>query len=151
MHKTNICFDTELWNKYFPNIETKIKKILKKSIDSERKLLKKNTEITILLTNANKMKFLNYKFRKMNKDTDVLSFPNERPYFYEKKIINKKKIYLGDIALSFDYITKQGGKFDDYLKKILVHGFLHLIGYNHKDEKSFLKMEKAHSKIVNLK
>ena len=45
MHKTNICFDSKLWNKYFPNIETKIKKILKKSINSERKFLKKTLKL----------------------------------------------------------------------------------------------------------
>ena len=95
------------------------------------------------------MKFLNHKFRKINKDTDVLSFPYERPIFYEKKIINKN-LYLGDIALSYNYINKQHQKFDVYLKKILIHGFLHLIGHNHKSNKSYLKMEKAQSKIMSL-
>ena len=85
----------------------------------------------------------------MKKDTDILSFPNERPLFYEKKIINKN-IYLGDIALSYDYISKQQQNFNIYLKKILVHGFLHLIGHNHKNNKSYLKMEKAQSKIIGL-
>jgi len=122
---------------------------LKTSIESEKILSQKNIEITVLLTSSNKMKFLNHKFRKINKDTDVLSFPNERPFFYEKKIINKN-IYLGDIALSYDYIKKQHQKFDVYLKKILIHGFLHLIGHNHKNNKSYLKMEKAQSKIMSL-
>ena len=151
MHKTNICFDTKVWNKNVPDIGTKIKKILKKSIESQRKLFKKNTEITVLLTNTNKMKFLNYKFRKMNIDTDVLSFPNEKPFFYQKNITYKKNIYLGDIVLSFDYINKQNIKFDYYFKKVLVHGFLHLIGYNHNNYKNFIRMEKAQIKIMNLK
>jgi len=102
-----------------------------------------------LLTNSNKMKCLNSKFRKKNKDTDVLSFPNERPLFYERKIINQN-IYLGDIALSYNYINNQYQKFDVYLKKILIHGFLHLIGHNHQSNKSYLKMEKAQSKIMSL-
>ena len=94
------------------------------------------------------MKFLNNKFRRINKDTDVLSFPSESALFYEKKIINKN-LYLGDIALSYDYINKQQLKFDTYLKKILIHGFLHLIGHNHKNHKSYFKMEKAQSKIMS--
>tara|TARA_B100000963_G_C22630697_1_gene674802 strand:- start:2680 stop:3132 length:453 start_codon:yes stop_codon:yes gene_type:complete len=149
MHKINICKDSKMWNKYSLDINKKIKQILKRSIKSEKIFTNKNVEITVLLTNSDKMKFLNYKFRNMNKDTDVLSFPYERPLFYERKIINKN-IYLGDIALSYDYINKQNQKFDIYLKKILVHGFLHLIGYNHKNNKSFLKMEKAQSKIIGL-
>ena len=138
-----------MWNKHCSSIDKKIKKILKRSIESEKIFDQKNIEITVLLTSSNKMKFLNNKFRRINKDTDVLSFPSERPLFYEKKIINKN-LYLGDIALSYNYINKQHQKFDVYLKKILIHGFLHLIGHNHKNNKSYLKMEKAQSKIMSL-
>ena len=66
-----------------------------------------------------------------------------------KKKLLKKNLYLGDIALSYDYINKQHQKFDIYLKKILIHGFLHLIGHNHKNNKNYLKMEKAQSKIMS--
>tara|TARA_B100000963_G_C22563796_1_gene642681 strand:+ start:787 stop:1239 length:453 start_codon:yes stop_codon:yes gene_type:complete len=149
MHKINISVESKVWTNQSSTIKKKIKQILKTSIESEKILSQKNIEITVLLTSSNKMKFLNHKFRKINKDTDVLSFPNERPFFYEKKIINKN-IYLGDIALSYDYIKKQHQKFDVYLKKILIHGFLHLIGHNHKNNKSYLKMEKAQSKIMSL-
>ncbi len=149
MHKINICLESEAWIKYYPDIDKTINKILKKSINSTKIFIKKNIEITVLLTNSSKMKSLNFKFRKMNKDTDVLSFPSERPLFYGRKIINKK-IYLGDIVLSFDYINKQHQKFNIYLKNILVHGFLHLIGYDHKNNKNYLKMEKAQSKIMRL-
>ncbi len=149
MHKINISVESKMWTNQSSTIKKKIKQILKTSIESEKILSQKNIEITVLLTSSNKMKFLNHKFRKINKDTDVLSFPNERPFFYEKKIINKN-IYLGDIALSYDYIKKQHQKFDVYLKKILIHGFLHLIGHNHKNNKSYLKMEKAQSKIMSL-
>ncbi|MAK12730.1 MAG: rRNA maturation RNase YbeY [Candidatus Pelagibacter sp.] len=150
MHKTNIFLDSKKWSKHIPNIEMRIKKILKRSIECDKKLSKKKTEMTILLTSSSKMKWLNYKFRKIKKDTDVLSFPNEMPKFFTKNITSKS-IYLGDLALSFEYINKQNEKFDDYLKKILVHGFLHLIGHNHDNNKSYLKMERAQVKITGLK
>tara|TARA_X000000950_G_scaffold266290_1_gene341596 strand:- start:380 stop:832 length:453 start_codon:yes stop_codon:yes gene_type:complete len=149
MHKINICLDSKIWIKNVPKIENKIRQILKKSIMTEKLFIKKKTEITVLLTRSSKMRFLNNKFRKINKDTDVLSFPYEIPLFFRKKII-QDNIYLGDIALSFDYITKQNQNFEDYLKKILIHGFLHLIGHNHENNKSFLRMERAQSKIINL-
>ena len=149
MHKINICLDSKIWIKNVPKIENKIRQILKKSIMTEKLFIKKKTEITVLLTRSSKMRFLNNKFRKINKDTDVLSFPYEIPLFFRKKIIHDN-IYLGDIALSFDYMTKQNQNFEDYLKKIIIHGFLHLIGHNHENNKSFLRMERAQSKIINL-
>ena len=73
------------------------------------------------------------------KDTDILSFPNEKPNFYRKKL-KQKNIYLGDLALSFNYIKKQKIEFEEYLKKTLIHGFLHLIGYDHNNNKNYLKV-----------
>lgn len=149
MHKINISCDSKIWLKDTTNVEKKIKNILKKSIISEKKFLSKNIEISVLLTNTKKMTSLNYKYRNKKKDTDILSFPSEKPNFYKKKL-KQKNIYLGDLALSFNYIKKQKIEFEEYLKKMLVHGFLHLIGYDHNNEKNFLKMEKTQNKILKL-
>ena len=149
MHKINISCDSKIWLKDSTNVEKKIKNILKKSIMSEKKFLSKNIEISVLLTNTKKMTSLNYKYRNKKKDTDILSFPSEKPNFYKKKL-KQKNIYLGDLALSFNYIKKQKIEFEEYLKKMLVHGFLHLIGYDHNNEKNFLKMEKTQNKILKL-
>ena len=149
MHKTTINFDSPRWQKIDANIGNKVKKILKKSVQIEKKFSKKNTEISVLLTDTKLMKKLNYKFRKKNKDTDILSFPSERRSFY-KKSIKEKKIYLGDLALSYGYIKKQKTDFMRYFKKILVHGYLHLLGYDHDNTKNFLKMEKAQDKILKI-
>jgi len=149
MHKIHISFDTKDWIKNYNNIEKIIRNILKKSIMSEKKFLSKNVEISVLLTSSKKMIILNHKFRKKKKDTDILSFPNEKPNFYKKKL-KQKNIYLGDLALSFNYIKKQKIEFEEYLKKMLIHGFLHLIGYDHNNEKNYLKMEKVQDKILKL-
>ena len=149
MHKIHISFDTKDWIKDYNNIEKIIRNILKKSIMSEKKFLSKNVEISVLLTSSKKMIILNHKFRKKKKDTDILSFPNEKPNFYRKKL-KKKNIYLGDLALSFNYIKKQKIEFEEYLKKMLIHGFLHLIGYDHNNVKNYLKMEKVQNKILKL-
>ena len=149
MHKIHISFDTKDWIKNYNNIEKIIRNILKKSIMSEKKFLSKNVEISVLLTSSKKMIILNHKFRKKKKDTDILSFPNEKPNFYRKKL-KQKNIYLGDLALSFNYIKKQKIEFEEYLKKMLIHGFLHLIGYDHNNEKNYLKMEKVQNKILKL-
>ena len=101
MHKIHISCDSKIWLKDLTNVEKNIKNILKKSIMSEKKFLSKNIEISVLLTNTKKMTSLNYKYRNKKKDTDILSFPSEKPSFFKKKL-KQKNIYLGDLALSFN-------------------------------------------------
>ena len=99
----------------------------------------KNHEFSILLTSNKEMKNLNFKFRKINKTTDVLSFPIKIKY--------KKKLYVGDIAISYEIIKKRSKDTNLFLEfdKMWIHGYLHLIGYDHKklnDYKKMLKKEK---------
>ena len=125
------------------------KKIIKKPSDYFKKRLKilsntpyfkkKNHEFSILLTNNKEMKKLNNKFRKKNKTTDVLSFPI--------KVKNKNKLYVGDIAISYEIIKNRSKDTNFFFEfdKMWIHGYLHLIGYDHekiKDYKKMLKKEK---------
>ena len=89
------------------------------------------------------MKKLNFKFRKKNKITDVLSFPLK----YKKN----KIIYIGDIAISYEIINQRSklSNFSKEFDKIWVHGYLHLIGYDHKKIKDFKKMYKKEKLILN--
>ena len=88
------------------------------------------------------MKKLNHKFRKKNKITDVLSFPI--------KIKNKKKLYVGDIAISFEIIKERSKKNNFFLEfdKIWIHGYLHLIGHDHIKYNDFKKMLKKEKLIL---
>ena len=100
---------------------------------------RKKQEFSILLTNNKEMKNLNYKFRKKNKPTDVLSFPL------------KNKNYIGDIAISFEIINKRSKKTNFFLEldKMWIHGYFHLIGYDHKKIKEFKKMNKKENLVLN--
>ena len=95
------------------------------------------------------MKKLNKKFRNKNKTTDVLSFP-----FYSSnnlKIIKQKKLYIGDVAVSYEIINTRAKKNNFLLEfdKVWVHGLLHLIGYNHIKNKDYSKMNKIEKRILN--
>ena len=128
------------------------KRILKKPNDYLKKRLeilsktpsfkKKNHEFSILLTNDKEMKKLNNKFRKKNKTTDVLSFPT--------KIQNKNRLYVGDIALSYEIIKHRSKETNFFLEfdKMWIHGYLHLIGYDHKKNKDFQKMLRKEKLIL---
>ena len=135
MIKANVIIGHPKWEKKIKNptnyFKNKLRRILK--IPSFRK---KKQEFSILLTNNKEMKNLNYKFRKKNKTTDVLSFPL------------KNKNYIGDIAISFEIINKRSKKTNFFLEfdKMWIHGYFHLIGYDHKkidDYKKMLKKENA--------
>tara|TARA_B100000963_G_scaffold335049_1_gene328848 strand:+ start:2608 stop:3054 length:447 start_codon:yes stop_codon:yes gene_type:complete len=142
MIKANIILDKKIWNKKIKNPENYFKKKLIKL--ANLKIFKnKNQEFTVLLTNNKKMKELNTKFRNKKKTTDVLSFP--------LKIILKKKMYLGDIAISFEIINKRSksSSFDLELDKMWIHGYLHLIGFDHKRNVDHKIMKKKEIMIFN--
>jgi len=89
------------------------------------------------------MKSLNFKFRKKNKPTDVLSFPF--------RDIEKKSIYIGDIAISFEIVNQRSKTSNFFLEldKMWIHGYFHLIGYDHKKIKDFKKMIKKENLVLN--
>ena len=91
------------------------------------------------------MKALNKKFRNKNKPTDVLSFP------FQKRTNYKKNIYLGDVAISYEIINKRSTKSNFFFEfdKMWIHGYLHLLGYDHKKLKNFQKMNKKENLILN--
>jgi len=142
MIKANVVVDFPKWEKKIKNLEkyfyNKIKKLQK--IPSFKN---KNQEFSILLTNSRKMRKLNNKFRKKNKITDVLSFPLNN--------IVKNNIYIGDIAISFEIINKRSSisNFNYEFDKMWIHGYLHLVGYDHKKNKEYKKMNKKEKLILN--
>ena len=140
MFKINIVTEDLRWKKEVPMIEKILKKNFKKIFTFLGYVAKKqNLEISVLLTNKEAMKKLNKNFRKIKKDTDVLSFPNyEKKFFLKEK--NIKDLYLGDLAFSYYYIKKQKFDFLNYINKIFIHGCLHLIGYEHNNLKSYRVM-----------
>ena len=142
MIRGNVFVDFPKWKNKIKNPEKyllrKIKKLQKISYFKN-----KNQEFSILLTNSQKMKKLNFKFRKKNKITDVLSFPLNHK--------TKKNIYIGDIAIGFEIINKRS-KVSDFsyeFDKMWIHGYLHLIGYDHKKNKEYAKMSKKEKLILN--
>ena len=142
MIKANVISENLNWKKIIKKPNNYLKKRLQ--ILSKAPLFKKkNHEFSILLTNDKKMKYLNLKFRKKNKTTDVLSFP--------MKIKDKKRLYVGDIAISYEIIKERSKKTNFFLEfdKMWIHGYLHLIGHDHKKLNDFKKMFKKEKLILN--
>ena len=149
MIRVNVEINSKSWHKKIKNPKKYFFKKLKKISQIVKFFKRKNTTFTILLTNSLNMKKLNKKFRNQNKATDVLSFP-----FFSKsnlKFIKQKKLYIGDVAISYEIINLRAKKNDFLLEfdKVWVHGLLHLIGYNHIKNKDYYKMDNVEKKILN--
>jgi len=150
MIKVNVEINNKSWHKKIKNPKKYFSKKLKKISEIVKFFKDKNIIFTILLTNSLNMKKLNKKFRKRNKSTDVLSFPTFS--LKNLKLIKEKKIYIGDIATSYEIINSRSKNNNFILEfdKVWVHGLLHLVGYNHIRDKDHFKMNKVEKRILNL-
>jgi len=138
MIKANVILDYSKWKNKIKDPNNYLKKKLRK-LSRFRYFKKKKQEFSILLTNNKKMKNLNFKFRKKNKPTDVLSFQSNN------------NIYIGDIAISYEIVNKRSKLSNFFIEfdKMWIHGYFHLIGYDHKKLKDFKKMAKKENLILN--
>ena len=137
MISVNVFSEEKSWSKRLKNKDIFFKKICK-SFPKKYKFSNKKVTFTILLSNNKNIKKLNKVFRKKNKATDILSFP------LHKKIKISKKTYLGDIIISYNYLDKPRSQnlklFKEKVIKIFIHGFLHLLGFDHKKNINYSKM-----------
>jgi len=101
--------------------------------------------VCVLFTDKAAMKKLNENFRGKNKPANVLSFPPGDGFLPEHD-------YLGDIALGFeicrDEALAEGVKLGDHIAHLLVHGMLHLIGYDHQGASEAEEMERREAEIL---
>jgi probable rRNA maturation factor len=145
MISVNVLVDHKKWKKSLNKPQLFFDKILRR-FPKKYFYSNKKVNFTLLLSNNTNIKKLNYKFRKKNNHTDVLSFPS----FIKtdlKKELKKKEIYLGDIIISYQYIFPNNKNF--ILEMTFIHGFLHLLGFDHKKIKDFKIMNKEENKILN--
>ncbi len=127
---------------------TDLKKILTKDFE---------LELSVLLVSDAQIKKINSQFRQKNKPTNVLSFPaldeNLIRNIGIKKVVGSNTyLLLGDIIIAQETVKKeslaQKKKFRDHLTHLILHSILHLIGYDHEDEKMANTMEALEVKIL---
>jgi len=147
MIKIDVFVRDKNWSKYIPNPNKYLNKKAKLIKLKKGTIKGKNINFSILLTGNKEIRFLNNKFRKKNKITDVLSFPYNTVKKTKRILKNKRSIYLGDIALNFYEINKVKKNFKKEFNKLWIHGFLHLLGYKHYRNKDFYQMKKMENKI----
>jgi len=126
-----------------------------------RKIGREDLELSVVLTDDETIKELNKNWRGKDKPTDILSFPQDFPPLeFEGDLSPEEELkrslegckncrVLGDIVISVDRAKKQaeeyGWTFEDELKRLLLHGFVHLLGFDHETseeaERKFKRIE----------
>jgi probable rRNA maturation factor len=144
MINIDVLSDEKAWSK-----KIKKKKLFFKEICNffprKYKFPNKKITLSLLLSNNKFIKKLNKNFRNKNKSTDILSFP------LAKKIMISKKTYIGDIIISYNFMNKpKTQNIKDFKKKVIktfIHGYLHLLGFDHIKDKDYKKMLSEEEKI----
>lgn len=133
----DIIIEDKKWQEAIPSVSNLCRKACNAALD---KRIKSDKEIAILLADDKKLQELNHDFRGKNKPTNVLSFPSE------------DENMLGDIAISIDTLKReakeQGKSLKDHFSHLVVHATLHLLGFDHENDKDAKKMEALEISIL---
>lgn len=132
------------------NYEKQAQKVVNACFKEEN-LTDKNLYVNIILTTAEEIKKINKKYRNINKETDVLSFP-----MFEKEELKKINYghmeTLGDIIISVEQVKKQakeyGHGFQREFSYMIIHGFYHLLGFDHIEKQDKKIMREREEKIL---
>ena len=148
MISVEVFSEEKAWSKKLKKKELFFKKVCS-SFPKKYQFSNKKVNFTLLLSNNKGTKKLNKNFRNKNKSTDVLSFP------FDKKTKISKTTYVGDIIISYNFMDKPKSQnlknFKEKVIKTFIHGFLHLLGFDHvknKDYKIMLNEEEMLYKSV---
>lgn len=137
-------------------IEELANKVISKCFEEE-KINNLNIYVSITFTIPSEIKILNKEYREIDRETDVLSFPMFQKEEVDNIILKQIKMpieeVLGDIVISVEKVKEQakeyGHSFERELSYMIVHGFYHLMGYDHIEEKDKLLMREKEEKVLN--
>ena len=147
---------------YYKNIEEKLeyKNLISNVVNmcfKVEKLEKINLYISITLTTPQEIRKINKEYRNIDKETDVLSFPMFEKNELDEMVQKQKNVIpetIGDIIISIERVQEQaneyGHSFERELAYMVVHGFYHLMGYDHMQEEDKKIMREKEEKVLNL-
>jgi probable rRNA maturation factor len=152
MIKINVITNNNKWLNYIKKPNFYLDKKISKLNSKETKFKKNQIFFTLLLSGNKEIKFLNKKFRKKNKTTDVLSFPFQKKHDLKKKLRKETEVYLGDIIINLSKIKSKNKKnfFKIEFDRLWIHGLVHLLGHDHQKHKDFKIMHQIEKKYFYL-
>ncbi len=141
----DVARDSAGWDA-LPEAEALAERALAAAAERAGVQLRPNAEVSLLLTGDEQMRGLNREWRAKDKPTNVLSFPAVQP----DKL--PRAPFLGDIAVAFETLAREaeeeGKAVGDHYTHLVVHGFLHLLGYDHQTDAEADAMERLETQIL---
>ena len=152
MIKINVITNNINWFNYIKKPNYYLDKKIDKLNFNELKFRKKIFFFNLLLSGDKEIKYLNKKFRKKNKSTDILSFPFHTKRELQKKLKNNQEVYLGDIIINLNKVKRKNLRknFKIEFDRLWIHGLVHLFGYDHKRNTDYKKMHQIEKKYFDL-
>ena len=109
--------------------------------------LTRRTEVSVVLADDALVRRLNRQWRRIDAATNVLSFPS-----LDQELPPKAPFLLGDVVLAYETVSReaqeQGKDLADHLRHLVVHGILHLLGYDHEDPGQAEQMEALETQVL---
>ena len=122
------------------------------NVEHELLALDKTYAVNVRLSNNEEVHQLNKEFRHIDKPTNVLSFANLDDDTFWDTLENEQEIELGDIIIAFETLAKEANikniTLYAHFCHLLVHGFLHILGFDHQEEKEAEEMETLETEIL---
>ena len=136
--QSDISIECEHWSK-LAGLDALVERALQAACLESGRTLFKGAEVSLLFCDDARIQELNRDWRSLDKPTNVLSFPVAPVERLASAPL------LGDIAIAFETVTKEASvedkTFSDHTSHMIVHGFLHLLGYDHENEQEAEEME----------
>lgn len=137
-----VIINDEAWP---DNLEARAEEAVRAALKLAKPKVKGAAELSIVLTNDAEQHELNRQWRGKDSSTNVLSFPQIEPF---GPVVG----LLGDITLARETLEReaaeQGASFADHFTHLVVHGFLHILGYDHLTDAEALQMESLETQIL---
>ena len=126
-------------------LDARAEAAVREALTQSRARITGAAELSIVLTDDAEQRVLNRDWRGIDKSTNVLSFPQIEPFGPVSGL-------LGDIILARETLEREAAEqavsFEDHFTHLVVHGFLHLLGYDHMDDDEALAMEGLETQIL---
>jgi probable rRNA maturation factor len=144
-----LSLDCEAWEAAVPDVETLCRTAAETALNGARVELPALYEVSLVLTTDAEIRILNRMWRNQDKPTNVLSFPGDMDIVHDDA-----PVLLGDIVIAFETTRREveeqklAASLSDHLSHLIVHGVLHLLGYDHEIDEEAEEMEQLETELL---
>ena len=144
-----LSLDCEAWEAAVPDIETICRTAAEAALNGAQVELPALYELSLVLTTDAEIRILNRMWRNQDKPTNVLSFPGDMDIIHDDA-----PVLLGDVVVAFETTQREvvedklAATLSDHLSHLIVHGVLHLLGYDHEIDEDAEEMEQLETELL---